>query len=290
MSMNKLKSKEEVKMRSEVIKLLEKKANIARQKIIKVTTEVEGGHLAGSLSCIDILIALYFKVLRHDPCNPCWEDRDRFILSKGHGAPAFYVALAMAGYFPEEELFTLRKINSRLQGHPDCKKLPGVEISTGSLGQGLSVAVGMALGYKYDGKKDAHIYCLLGDGECDEGEIWEAAMFATHYNLTNITAIVDRNGYQIDGKTEEVMSLEPFDLKWKAFGWEVMKIDGHNMSEIVDALNQSRGRRTVIIANTVKGKGVSFLENNNEYHAKPCCKEDCKRALEELSRKLELMG
>jgi len=252
------------------IKVLEKKSNLARQKIIEVTTEVEGGHLAGSLSCIDILIAIYFKVLKHKPDNPDWENRDRFILSKGHGAPAFYVALAMSGYFPQDELFTLRKINSRLQGHPDCKKLPGIEISTGSLGQGLSAAVGMALGYKYDNKKDSQIYCLLGDGECDEGQVWEAAMFASSYNLKNITVIIDRNGYQIDGRTKDVMKLEPLDLKWKSFGWEVEKIDGHDMRGIVDALRKSRGRRIVIIAHTVKGKGVSFLENNNAYHSKHC--------------------
>jgi len=276
-------------MYKDSIKILEIKSNIARQKIIEVTTEVEGGHLAGSLSCIDILIALYFKVLKHKPDNPNWENRDRFILSKGHGAPALYTVLAMSKYFPEEELFTLRKINSRLQGHPDCKKLPGIEISTGSLGQGLSAAVGMALGYKYDGKKDSQIYCLLGDGECDEGQVWEAAMFASSYNLKNITVIIDRNGYQIDGRTKDVMKLEPLDLKWKSFGWEVEEIDGHDMGKIVDVLEKSRGRRIVIVAHTIKGKGVSFLENNNAYHAKPCCREDCRKAIDELSKKYELM-
>ncbi|MBA7482962.1 Apulose-4-phosphate transketolase subunit A [subsurface metagenome] len=276
-------------MCNDLIKILKKRSNIARQKIIEVTTEVEGGHLAGSLSCIDILIALYFKVLKHKPDNPNWENRDRFILSKGHGAPALYTVLAMSKYFPEEELFTLRKINSRLQGHPDCKKLPGIEISTGSLGQGLSAAVGMALGYKYDGKKDSQIYCLLGDGECDEGQVWEAAMFASSYNLKNITVIIDRNGYQIDGRTKDVMKLEPLDLKWKSFGWEVEEIDGHDMGKIVDVLEKSRGRRIVIVAHTIKGKGVSFLENNNAYHAKPCCREDCRKAIDELSKKYELM-
>jgi len=276
-------------MYKDSIKILERKANIARQKILEATTEVEGGHLAGSLSCLDILIGLYFKVLKHKPDKPNWENRDRFILSKGHGAPALYAALAMSGYFPEEELFTLRKINSRLQGHPDCKKLPGIEISTGSLGQGFSAAVGMALGYKYDSKKDSQIYCLLGDGECDEGQVWEAVMFASNYNLKNITAIIDRNGYQIDGKTEDVMKLEPLDLKWKSFGWEVEEIDGHDMEEVIDVLEKSRGRRVVVIAHTIKGKGVSFLENNNAYHAKPCCREDCRRAIEELSKKYELI-
>jgi len=276
-------------MINNIVKTLEKKSNIARQKILKMTTECEGGHLAGSLSCIDILVAIYFKILRHKPDNPDWEDRDRFILSKGHGAPAFYTVLAMCGYFPEEELFTLRKINSRLQGHPDCKKLPGIEISTGSLGQGFSAAVGMALGYKYDNKIDSQVYCLLGDGECDEGQVWETAMFASSYNLKNITAIIDRNGYQIDGKTEDVMKLEPLDLKLKSFGWEVKEIDGHNMNEIVDALEKSRGRRVAVIAHTVKGKGVSFIENNNTYHSKPCNKNDCEKAINELCEKFELI-
>ena len=267
---------------------LKRQSNIARQKIIEVTTEAESGHLAGSLSCIDILVVLYFKVLKHNPKKPNWEKRDRFILSKGHAAPAFYTVLAMSGYFPEEELFTLRKINSRLQGHPDCKKLPGVEISTGSLGQGLSSATGMALGYKYD-NKDGQIYCLVGDGECDEGQIWEAAMFASSNDLENITVIIDRNRYQIDGRTEEVLKLEPFKSKWNSFGWETKEIDGHNLEEIQKSLQNSRGRRVAIIANTVKGKGVSFLENNNKYHSKPCCREDCKEAVDELCKKLELM-
>ena len=268
------------------IKNLEKKANIARQKILEMTTKCEGGHLAGSLSCIDILIALYFGILNHRPLDPDWVNRDRFVLSKGHAAPAFYVSLAMAGYFPENELSTLRKINSRLQGHPDCKKLPGIEISTGSLGQGFSAAVGMALGYKYD-KKDGHIYCLLGDGECDEGQVWEAAMFASHYDLRNITAIIDRNGYQIDGDTEKVMKLEPLDQKWTSFNWETEKINGHDINQIIKALKNSKNKRKVVIANTIKGKGISFLENNNAYHSKPCNRNDCKLALNELKEKFK---
>ncbi len=267
---------------------LKKQSNIARQKIIEITTEVESGHLAGSLSCTDILVVLYFKILKHNPKKPNWEKRDRFILSKGHAAPAFYTVLAMSGYFKEEELYSLRKINSRLQGHPDSKKLPGVEISTGSLGQGLSAAVGMALGYKYD-KKDGQIYCLVGDGECDEGQIWEAAMFASSNDLENITVIIDRNRYQIDGRTEEVLKLEPFEGKWNSFGWETKEIDGHNLEEIQKSLKDSRGRRVVIIANTIKGKSVSFLENNNKYHSKPCCREDCEKAVDELCKKLELI-
>jgi len=267
---------------------LKKQANIARQKIIKVTTEVESGHLAGSLSCIDILVVLYFMVLKHNPKKPDWEKRDRFILSKGHAAPALYTVLAMSGYFKEEELYTLRKINSRLQGHPDSKKLPGIEISTGSLGQGLSAAVGMALGYKYD-NNNGQVYCLVGDGECDEGQIWEAAMFASSKNLENITVIVDRNKYQIDGRTEEVLKLEPFASKWNSFGWKTKEIDGHNLEEILESLQDSRGRRVAIIANTVKGKGVSFLENNNKYHSKSCCREDCEEAINELCKRLELI-
>lgn len=266
---------------------LKRNANIARQKIIRITTECQGGHLAGSLSCIDIIIALYFKVMRHRPHDPGWKERDRFVLSKGHAAPAFYTALAMSGYFPEEELLTLRKIDSRLQGHPDSKKLPGIEISTGSLGQGLSAAAGMALGNCIDGRRSSEVYCLMGDGECDEGQVWEAAMFASHNDIKNITVIIDRNGYQIDGRTEEVLGLEPLDSKWKSFGWQVREIDGHDMKSIVAALSESRGSRTAVIADTVKGKGVSFLENNNAYHSRPCGRDECRTALEELEKKLD---
>jgi transketolase len=273
-------------MSTEIINKLIRQSNLARQNIVKVTTEAESGHLAGSLSCIDILVVLYFKILRHDPNKPDWEQRDRFVLSKGHSAPALYTVLAMSGYFPEKELYTLRKINSRLQGHPDSKKLPGIEISTGSLGQGLSAAVGMALGYKYD-KKNGQIYCLIGDGECDEGQIWEAAMFASSKNLSNINILIDRNKYQIDGKTEEVIKLEPLAKKWESFGWQVREIDGHDIFQINEALQQGRGKRMVIIANTIKGKGISFIENNNKYHSKPCNIEDCDRAINELCKKLE---
>ncbi len=186
-------------------------------------------------------------------------------------------------------MYTLRRINSRLQGHPDSRKLPGVEISTGSLGQGLSVAVGMALGYKYD-KNEGQIFCLVGDGECDEGQIWEAAMFANSNDLKNITVIIDRNRYQIDGSTEEVLKLEPFASKWDSFGWKTIEIDGHNLEEIKKSLEDSRGSRVAIIANTIKGKGVSFLEDNNNYHSKPCSKEDCEKAVEELNKKIEMIN
>jgi transketolase len=262
------------------------KSNLARQKLLEITTKVGIGHLGGSLSCIDILTALYFRVMRHDPKNINWEKRDRFILSKGHAAPALYVIMSMVGYIPITELETLAKIDSRLQGHPDCKKLPGIEISTGSLGQGFSVAVGMALGYRYDKKNNSQIYCLLGDGECDEGQIWEAAMFAANYDLKNITVIIDRNGFQIDGKTEEVIRLEPFSQKWQSFNWEVLELDGHNMDEIVKYLENSRNKRVVIIAKTVKGKGISFMENNNTYHAKYCDEIECEKALNELKNDL----
>lgn len=266
---------------------LEIKANLARQKLIEVTTKVEKGHLGGSLSCIDILTALYFRVLRHDPANPIYHDRDRFILSKGHASPAFYTVLSLAGYFPESELFTLAKINSRLQGHPDCKKLPGIEISSGSLGQGLSVAAGMALGCSYKNKKPPQIFCLLGDGECDEGQVWEAMMFAANYDLKNLTVIIDRNRFQIDGETEEVMKLEPLSAKLNSFNWDSVVIDGHNMSEIVESLESSRNKRIAIIANTIKGKGISFIENNNNFHAKCCNEVECREALDELKTKLK---
>ena len=220
---------------------LEYKSILARKKIIEITTRCESGHLGGSLSCIDILIALYFKILKHNPLDPDWELRDRFVLSKGHAAPALYVVLSMCGYFPEEELSTFRKLNSRLQGHPDSKKLPGIEISTGSLGLGFSAAVGMALGYKYDGIK-SHIFCLLGDGECDEGQVWEAAMFASHNKLENITAIIDRNGFQIDGKTENIMKLEPLADKWKSFGWLKRKLMVKILTRLLIRLNKAEGQ------------------------------------------------
>jgi len=263
------------------------KSNLARQKLIEITTKAEKGHLGGSLSCMDVLTALYFRVMKYNPQNINWESRDRFILSKGHSAPALYVILSMAGYFPAAELETLAKINSRLQGHPDCKKLPGIEISTGSLGQGFSVATGMALGYRYDKKSDSRIYCLLGDGECDEGQIWEAAMFAASYDLKNITVIIDRNGFQIDGRTEEVMKLEPLAAKWRSFNWEVLEIDGHDMDEIVESLESSRNKRVAIIAKTVKGKGISFIEGNNTFHAKHCSEAECEKALNELKKDIE---
>lgn len=257
----------------------------ARKIIVNMTTKTQGGHLAGSLSCIDMLVTLFYDVLKHDPRNPHWEGRDRFVLSKGHGAPALYTVMAMTGYLPMEELFTLRQINSRLQGHPVCSKLPGIEICTGSLGTGFSAAVGMALGLSMD-KKENRVFSLLGDGENDEGQIWEAAMAASHYGLKNITAMIDRNRYQIDGSTAEIMDIEPLADKWRSFRWEVMEIDGHDPAEISQALHAAKNRRCVIIAATEKGKGISLVENNNAYHSKPLSEKDAVTALAELDEKI----
>lgn len=276
-----------MKHSAELVRELEEIAITVRQEIVKMTSNAKSGHLGGSLSCVDILVALYFHYLKHNPQNPSWPERDRFVLSKGHAAPAFYATLALSGYFPTEELKTFRDIDSRLQGHPDNKKTPGVEVSTGSLGQGLSVAVGMALGFKLVGKNN-QVYALVGDGELDEGEIWEAAMFASHYKIVNITVLVDRNHGQNDGRTEEVMSMEPLAVKWSAFDWSVLEVDGHNIKNILDVLDKSmenRSKPIVIIAETVKGKGVSFVEGNNDYHAKPLPKELVAQAIAELGKR-----
>jgi len=276
-----------LKHSAELVRELEEIAITVRQEIVKMTSNAKSGHLGGSLSCVDILVALYFHQLNHNPRNPSWPGRDRFVLSKGHAAPALYGTLALSGYFPKEELSTFRNINSRLQGHPDNKKTPGVEISTGSLGQGLAVAVGMALGFKLAGKNN-QVYALVGDGELDEGEIWEAAMFASHYKIVNITVLVDRNHGQNDGRTEEVMSIEPLAVKWSAFDWSVLEVDGHNIKNILDVLDRSmenRSKPIVIIAETVKGKGISFVEGNNDYHAKPLPKELVAQAIAELGKR-----
>jgi len=276
-----------LKHSAELVRGLEEIAITVRQEIVKMTSNAKSGHLGGSLSCVDILVALYFHYLKHNPQNPSWPERDRFVLSKGHAAPAFYATLALSGYFPTEELKTFRDIDSRLQGHPDNKKTPGVEVSTGSLGQGLSVAVGMALGFKLVGKNN-QVYALVGDGELDEGEIWEAAMFASHYKIVNITVLVDRNHGQNDGRTEEVMSMEPLAVKWSAFDWSVLEVDGHNIKNILDVLDRSmenRSKPIVIIAETVKGKGISFVEGNNDYHAKPLPKELVAQAIAELGKR-----
>lgn len=255
-----------------------------RVDIIRMLVEAGSGHPGGSLSCIDILVTLFFHKMRHRPQDPKWPDRDRFILSKGHCVPALYAVLAKAGYFPREELLTLRKLNSRLQGHPDRLRLPYLEASTGSLGQGLSIGIGMTLARKL-AKKEYRVYVMLGDGECQAGQIWEAAMLAPKYQLDNLCAIVDYNKIQNDDFVERTLSLEPIKAKWEAFGWHVIRINGHEISEILKALNQAetvKGKPTVIIADTVKGKGVSFMENNPDWHGKAPSREEGERAVQEI--------
>lgn len=259
-------------------------AKIVRKDIISMLTESRSGHPGGSLSAADILTTLYFGEMNIDPKNPKDENRDRFVLSKGHAAPVLYSVLARRGYFPVEELNTLRKINSRLQGHPSMKCLPGVDMSTGSLGQGISVSVGMALAGKID-NKDYRVYTLLGDGELEEDQVWEAAMSAAHYKLDNLTAFVDFNGLQIDGDITKVMNPSPIDKKFEAFGWNVLVIDGHDIKAIQDAIEEAKKvkcKPTVIICNTVKGKGVSFMENQAGWHGTAPNKEQCEQALVEI--------
>ncbi|EKE02460.1 MAG: hypothetical protein ACD_20C00383G0012 [uncultured bacterium] len=261
-----------------------------REYIVSMIHTAKSGHTGGSLSAVDILTVLYFKHLTHYKDwdkDPNWQERDRFVLSKGHASPALYAVLAESGYFSIDELKTFRAINSRLQGHPSYGKIPGVEVSTGSLGQGLSLANGIALGLRLN-NKSSRVYCLLGDGETQEGQVWEAAMSSAHYKLSNLTAIVDRNCLQIDGNTECIMSLEPVEEKWKAFGWQVIKINGHDHQEIYDALqrsvslSQEKNSPVVIIADTIKGKGVSFMENNASWHGKAPNDEELRKALEEI--------
>lgn len=263
---------------------LKKVANDVRIDIIKAVHSAGSGHPSGSLSVADIVTALYFEIMNIDPANPDYELRDKFILSKGHANPALYSVLAERGYFPKEDLLTLRKLGSKLQGHPNMHYVPGVEMSTGSLGQGLAVSVGMALANKMDGK-ESRIYTLMGDGEIQEGMIWEAAMSAVHYKLDNLIGIVDWNGLQIDGANEDVMSVAPIEEKFRGFGWNVISCDGHDMKEVVDVLNkakENKGAPTVIIAKTIKGKGVSFMENQAEWHGKAPNDEQFKQAMEEL--------
>jgi len=270
-------SKEDMK------KFLDKSYRI-RKHVLEMTTQAGSGHPGGSLSCVDIIVALYFHIMQHDSKNPNWPDRDRFVLSKGHAAPTLYAALAEAGYIPIEELENFRKLGSPLQGHPDRNRVPGVENSSGSLGNGLAIANGMALASKID-ERPYRVYVLLGDGECQEGLVWEAAMFAAHYKIDNLTAIVDRNGLQIDGPTEQVMSIEPLASKWKSFGWNVIEVDGHDILAIIEACEEAkrvRGRPTVIIAYLIKGRGVSFMEWVTSFHGKTLTEEQCKKALQEL--------
>ncbi|MEW6002926.1 MAG: transketolase [Nitrospirota bacterium] len=266
------------------INFLKNQAKLVRIEILKMLAEAGSGHTGGSLSAADVVTALYFYKMRHRPQDPRFRERDRFILSKGHAAPLLYSVLALSGYFDRSLLKTLRKLKSPLQGHPCSKTLPGVEISTGSLGQGLSIANGIALGLKMDGL-NSRVYCLLGDGEIQEGQIWEAAMTAAHYKLDNLCAIIDNNGLQIDGHCCDVMSIESIVDKWAAFGWHVIDINGHDMESILDALDTAetiKGKPTMIVARTIKGKGVSFFEGKVQYHGIAPTEDELDRALKEL--------
>lgn len=259
-------------------------ANTIRQDVIRMLHEAKSGHSAGSIGLVDILTALYFNVLYHDSKNPEWQDRDRFLLSNGHVCPVLYAALANAGYFPKEELMTLRKLGSRLQGHPHKGTLPGIETSSGPLAQGLSQAVGMAIVSKSERKK-WRVYCVVSDGEQQEGQMWESVMLAAKYKLGNLTAIMDRNNIQIDGFTEEVMPLEPLVDKYEAFGWHVLEVDGHNIQKIIEACEQSKAiyeKPTMIIAHTIPGKGIPFMEFLTEWHGKTPSKDEYEKAMEIL--------
>jgi transketolase len=263
---------------------LEVMARRLRRHVVAMIATAGSGHPGGSLSAADIIAALYFRVLRHRPAEPGWPDRDRFILSKGHAAPILYAALAEAGYLPVSELSTLRKLDSRLQGHADRKFTPGVEMSSGSLGMGLSFGVGVSLAARMDSRL-CRTYVLLSDGECEEGQTWEAALSAAHFKLDNLVAIVDYNGIQLSGWTRDIMNLEPFGQKWQAFGWHTVDIDGHDIDQILSALEGARavtGKPTLIVAHTIKGKGVSFMENNVAFHGKAPSQEEAERALKEL--------
>jgi len=269
------------------LNLFQQRALQFRREILEVLNQAGSGHPGGSLSAVEIFISLYFYKMRHDPRNPHWEDRDRLIISKGHATPVTYVVLANCGYFPKDELKTYRKLNSRLQGHVHAK-VPGVEFNTGSLGHGLSVANGLAMGAKLL-KKTFKTYCLLGDGEIQEGSIWEAAMSAGHRKLDNLCAILDYNKVQENGPTNEIKNLEPLSSKWKNFGWHALEVDGHNFSALIQALDEAdrvKEKPTVIIAHTVKGKGVSFMEGKAAWHGKAPNKEQLQNALKELDNDL----
>lgn len=266
----------------EQLKEISKKIRI---NILHMLTLSGSGHTGGSLSATDIATAIYFSKMKFDPANPRWDERDRFIMSKGHAAPLIYALMAEAGYFPMETIDTLRKVESPLQGHPCCQKLPGIEVSTGSLGQGLSVANGMALGLRLD-NNPARVYCIMGDGEIQEGQVWEAAMTAAHYNIDSLCAVVDANELQIDGPVEEVMGIQPIHDKWEAFGWHAISIDGHDMSSIVSALDEAentKGKPTIIIANTTKGKGSVLFEDKVQFHGVTPTKEEFDQAVKEIN-------
>lgn len=277
-------------MIEESVDKIEARANNMRKNIIKMLKEAGSGHPGVSLSAADIVASLYFGgVMNYSEADPQHPERDYFILSKGHAAPVLYAALAELGYVPEDELLTLRKLHSRLQGHPDSKKLPGVEVSTGSLGQGLSIAAGVALGVRIDQQRDGgpkrRVFTLLGDGEIEEGQVWEAAMFAAHYHLDNLVAIVDNNNLQIDGDVRDVAGLDNISSKFKSFGWQTIEVDGHDIGAVVTALKTATlldGSPVCIVAHTVKGKGVSFMENQAGWHGKAPNEEQAKEALAEL--------
>ena len=260
-------------------------AKQVRRDIIEMTGAAKSGHPGGSLSVVEILVTLYFDVLRHDPSNPKWENRDRVILSKGHAAPALYSVIARAGYTPIDQLHTLRKLNSIYQGHPDVRFIPALEASTGSLGQGLSVGLGFALAARLD-SRPVRSYVVLGDGEIQEGQIWEAAMAASFHKVDNLVAIVDYNKIQLDGFVKDIMDLEPLADKWRAFGWHTIELDGHDISALQSAFAEAaatKGKPTAVIANTVKGKGVSFMENNPKYHGVAPTAAEVEQALKELA-------
>jgi transketolase len=265
---------------------LKRMAATIRCDIIDMICTAEAGHPGGSLSATDIVTALYFRLMRIDPANPRWPERDRFILSKGHACPVWYAALAERGFFDKSHLGTLRRLGSILQGHPDMNKVPGIDMTAGSLGQGLSVGIGMALAGKLQ-KKDYHVWVVIGDGESQEGSVWEAAMAGAKWKLGNLTAILDRNNLQNDWYVDDLMPIEPVADKWRAFGWHVVEINGHAMEEIVPALEAAKDREdgpTLILAHTIKGKGVSFMENVCEWHGKAPCKEEADQALKEIRR------
>jgi transketolase len=263
---------------------LEKKAEEIRETIIRMLVQAGSGHTAGPLGMADIFTALYFHLLSHDPKNPEWEDRDRLVLSNGHICPVLYASLAHAGYFPLEECLTLRTFGTRLQGHPERTRLPGVETTSGPLGEGLSQASGMAYAFRMDGKKN-HVYCLMSDGEQGEGNIWEAVMFAGKNKLSNLTAVMDRNNIQIDGMTEDIMPLEPLADKYRAFNWHVLEVDGHNIRAFIDAVQEAKAiveKPTLIIAHTIPGKGVKEIEGDYHWHGMPPTKEQGERFLKQL--------
>ncbi|MFH1737809.1 MAG: transketolase [bacterium] len=255
-----------------------------RMDVIRMLTKAGSGHPGGSLSAADIVTALLFQIMKHDPKRPDWPERDRFVLSKGHAIPVWYSALAHAGYFPREELMTLRVTGSRLQGHPDLNMMPCLEACTGSLGQGLSMALGMAMASRMDGSP-FRVYCLMGDGESQEGQVWEAAMAAPKFKADTLCAILDYNKGQIDGFVKDIMPIEPIEDKWRSFGWDVKKINGHDLGQIIDALEESKtvkDRPCLIVADTIKGKGVSFMEGVIDWHGKAPTQEEAEKALAEL--------